>query len=830
MARKILLADDSVTAQNMGRRILSEAGYDVLTVNNGSAALKKIAELKPDLVILDVYMPGYGGLEVCQRLKDSPETSHIPVLLTVGKLEPFRADEASRVHADAHLVKPFEASELLTALTKLEDKIVPQAESRARGNFAKTQAAMEGSTAPVDGAKFGDSTTGWKNRLTIPGSGHKPEEPVIAVETPRASATAFRDFERAPEVEETRAPASSVKDGMVEDVTADEIAAIAAAATAIEHGADSAQPAPPAFEEELDSFPRAAESWRNAGEFSSPIPIQQSEVQEVEASESQPSETQFGETQPGEFQRAEFQRVEVEQEPAVHEPVAFESAAYEPAAYEPAEVAQAVTEPVAVEPVTVPHFEKQQALEIAAVAESTPTIELAGQDSSPAFEQPSPVEVFSEPAVVESIVDAEATTALPAFEQAAPTEVSSEPAVVESVADAEVAAALESLAPVGGTNVGAAGHLEAFEQSAEVPVEKHEAVADHSEFPAYVGLAESSFAESSYSGPRWIAEELPLAQDEAASILEREMDKAYAELRETDAYRVSAEDAPAENSIFGEHRDQPAEAQVELAAMHAESFAADGALISDEPILNEVWTAVQAIPSAESEPAVATETIEHASPIESVPAPELQAAEPQVPEQEIAAALPAVEPEPVVAEATLVEAVASESMPANEITEPVAALFSETAVAEPRLAVTMPAEVKEQAAFAAAAGAGGGFGSSSAISASPEIPSPEAYSESIPAPPPEREAELAAAWAHWRQIRETIGPELTAHVTGAATAEFKDIQRPEPPAAPPGATAPTVAAAVADSASIASIVDNVLSQLRPRLVEEIARQLSAEKK
>ena len=46
MARKILLADDSVTAQNMGRRILADAGYEVITVNNGSAALKKIAEIQ----------------------------------------------------------------------------------------------------------------------------------------------------------------------------------------------------------------------------------------------------------------------------------------------------------------------------------------------------------------------------------------------------------------------------------------------------------------------------------------------------------------------------------------------------------------------------------------------------------------------------------------------------------------------------------------------------------------------------------------------------------------------------------------------------------------
>ena len=132
MARTVLLADDSVTAQNMGRRILTDAGYEVITVNNGSAALKKVHENRPDLIVLDVYMPGYGGLEVCQRLKESGETMRIPVLLTVGKMEPFKADEAKRVRADGHIVKPFEASELLAALTKLEDKIVPGVDARGR--------------------------------------------------------------------------------------------------------------------------------------------------------------------------------------------------------------------------------------------------------------------------------------------------------------------------------------------------------------------------------------------------------------------------------------------------------------------------------------------------------------------------------------------------------------------------------------------------------------------------------------------------------------------------------------------------------------------------
>ena len=157
MARTVLLADDSVTAQNMGRRILMDAGYEVITVNNGSAALKKIHESHPDLIVLDVYMPGYGGLEVCQRLKDAAETARIPVLLSVGKMEPFKTDEAKRVRADGHIVKPFEASELLAALTRLEDRIVPQADA-SNGRRGKPEKAEKKSRSwhggdPLAGAE-----------------------------------------------------------------------------------------------------------------------------------------------------------------------------------------------------------------------------------------------------------------------------------------------------------------------------------------------------------------------------------------------------------------------------------------------------------------------------------------------------------------------------------------------------------------------------------------------------------------------------------------------------------------------------------------------------
>ncbi len=119
MPLNILLADDSMTAQNMAKKILSEAGYEVTTVSNGAAALKKIAERTPDLAILDIYMPGYTGLEVCERVKRAATTSNMPVLLSVGKLEPYREQDATAVRADGVIVKPFEATELVTIVTNV---------------------------------------------------------------------------------------------------------------------------------------------------------------------------------------------------------------------------------------------------------------------------------------------------------------------------------------------------------------------------------------------------------------------------------------------------------------------------------------------------------------------------------------------------------------------------------------------------------------------------------------------------------------------------------------------------------------------------------------
>lgn len=145
MALKILLADDNITAQKMGSKILTDAGYEVVAVSNGAAAMKKIASEKPDLLILDVYMPGYSGLEVCQKIKAAAATASVPVVLTVTNMEPFNPEDGNKVKADGVLVKPFEASDVLAIVQKFERKLQAPEPPPAEPEYEKTQkmAAVE---------------------------------------------------------------------------------------------------------------------------------------------------------------------------------------------------------------------------------------------------------------------------------------------------------------------------------------------------------------------------------------------------------------------------------------------------------------------------------------------------------------------------------------------------------------------------------------------------------------------------------------------------------------------------------------------------------------
>ena len=118
---RILLVDDSPHAQRMGERILSDEGYEVVTVSNADSALIRLDDVDPDVVLADTVMPGRTGYEICQYLKMSPRHRHVRVILTAGVLEPLDEEHARRVEADGTLKKPFEASALMAAVKPLAE-------------------------------------------------------------------------------------------------------------------------------------------------------------------------------------------------------------------------------------------------------------------------------------------------------------------------------------------------------------------------------------------------------------------------------------------------------------------------------------------------------------------------------------------------------------------------------------------------------------------------------------------------------------------------------------------------------------------------------------
>ena len=118
---RILLVDDSPHAQRMGERILSEEGYEVVTVSNADSALIRLDDVDPDVVLADTVMPGRTGYEICQYLKMSPRHRHVRVILTAGVMETLDEAAAARVESDGTLRKPFEATALIAAVKPLAE-------------------------------------------------------------------------------------------------------------------------------------------------------------------------------------------------------------------------------------------------------------------------------------------------------------------------------------------------------------------------------------------------------------------------------------------------------------------------------------------------------------------------------------------------------------------------------------------------------------------------------------------------------------------------------------------------------------------------------------
>jgi CheY-like chemotaxis protein len=124
MALKIFVADDSATIQKIVKLAFSYEDAIIESVADGENALGLIRDFKPDVALIDVFMPGCSGYDICARVKDDPELKHTPVILLVGTFEPFDEAEASRSRCDGHITKPFDTSELIETVHALAGKSI----------------------------------------------------------------------------------------------------------------------------------------------------------------------------------------------------------------------------------------------------------------------------------------------------------------------------------------------------------------------------------------------------------------------------------------------------------------------------------------------------------------------------------------------------------------------------------------------------------------------------------------------------------------------------------------------------------------------------------
>jgi CheY-like chemotaxis protein len=134
MKGTILLADDSPTIRRLVTQTFADANFRIVEVNNGDAAIRSFEEVRPSIVLADIYMPGKNGYQVCAYIRSHSELGKTPVVLLVGAFEAYDEDTAKQAGATASITKPFEPSALIDMVKSiLSGEFAPAADAEAAG-------------------------------------------------------------------------------------------------------------------------------------------------------------------------------------------------------------------------------------------------------------------------------------------------------------------------------------------------------------------------------------------------------------------------------------------------------------------------------------------------------------------------------------------------------------------------------------------------------------------------------------------------------------------------------------------------------------------------
>lgn len=119
MKRKVLVIDDEADIREIVRLYLIDEGYDVIEAENGQEGILKAQKLSPDVIVLDIMMPGINGFEVAKHLKDDPNTQDIPIII----LSVLAHDSQYRQGILDYISKPFRQEDLVNTIRKIFDKV-----------------------------------------------------------------------------------------------------------------------------------------------------------------------------------------------------------------------------------------------------------------------------------------------------------------------------------------------------------------------------------------------------------------------------------------------------------------------------------------------------------------------------------------------------------------------------------------------------------------------------------------------------------------------------------------------------------------------------------
>ena len=113
---KALIVEDDPDARKVLSLILKLDGYQIHSAPGGQESLTRLADLVPDVILLDVMMPGMDGYQVCQWVRSNPAVRHVPVIMLSGKADPESVARGMEVGADEYLSKPITPSSLTKQL------------------------------------------------------------------------------------------------------------------------------------------------------------------------------------------------------------------------------------------------------------------------------------------------------------------------------------------------------------------------------------------------------------------------------------------------------------------------------------------------------------------------------------------------------------------------------------------------------------------------------------------------------------------------------------------------------------------------------------------